>query len=127
MTTVPDENSFNSNKRNISKVFDELENLENKMKENLKTPETPIRTFLSENYAEASQDSIGVGCGSLPDYVLVTSMVTETFPVHTTPATTHGQAGDTQGLDIPVRRGKQQHKQIISRAIPIQQIGDQES
>ena len=68
----------------ISEVFNQLEVLEKKMKNNLNVQDNTITMFLRENSSQfsaeiAKNDSTGEEC--VAEYVVVTSVVTEEYPV----------------------------------------------
>ena len=83
---------------NISEVFNQLEILENEMKNNLTAQDEPIAAKLGSveivpNY-------------SLPDYLLVSTVLTEDYPVPATTTSIRQEEG--QGWNITVRRGEGQ-------------------
>ena len=64
----------------ISEVFNQLEVLEKKMKNNLNVQDSTITLFLRENSSQFSAE-IAKNDSTGEDYVLVTSVVTEEHPV----------------------------------------------
>ena len=81
----------------ISSIFSQLEYLENKLKDNLNDIKTPF-----PHYPE-KEGPIETGWTPLPDYILVTSVTTEVFPVPAIPSMVLDKEGEDQGWDIPVR------------------------
>ena len=93
----------------ISSVFNQLEYLENKLKDNLNDIKTPFGLYSAKNPSEregVTQDSRTTGCTPLPDYILVTSVTTEVFPVPAIPSMVIDQEEEEIGWDIPVMVGK---------------------
>merc|ERR1712106_210650 len=118
--TASEEDLFSSNIAlgGISKVFNQLEVLENKMKDSPTAQDRSITTFLAEHFERAeTEDSIATSCPMLPDYLVVRTVVTEDSPVAATAATM--VSVDSQGQDIPVRLTVE-HLQPLSRRIPIE-------
>ena len=91
---------------NISKAFNQLEVLENKMKDSPTAQDRSITTFLAEHFQETetetlTKDSVATSCSMLPDYLVVRTVVTEDYPVAATAATM--LPTDSHGQHIPVR------------------------
>ena len=61
----------------ISNVFNQLEDLEIKLKDHLNDIKTPVKNDLEKQYVNETE----TGCISLRDYILVESVTTEIFPV----------------------------------------------
>ena len=90
----------------ISKVFNQLEVLENKIKDSPTAQDRSITTLLAEHFQETetetlTKDSVATSCSMLPDYLVVRTVVTEDYPVAATAAPM--LPTDSQGRDIPVR------------------------
>ena len=86
---------------NISSIFNQLEYLENRLKDNLNDIKTPFPHYPEKE--DVTKGPIETGCTPLPDYILVTSVTTEVFPVHAIPCMVLDWEGEEQGWDIPVR------------------------
>merc|ERR1712106_9869 len=128
--TASEEELFSSNIAlgGISKVFNQLEVLENKMKDSPTAQDRSITTFLAEHFERAetetyNQDSIATSCSMLPDYLVVRTVVTEDYPVAATAATM--LPTDSHGQHIPVRlSGDNADHQPLRRRIPIEPCQD---
>ena len=81
----------------ISSIFSQLDYLENKLKDNLNDIKTPFPHYPKKDGPNET------GWTPLPDYILVTSVTTEVFPVHAIPCMLLDMEGEEQGWDIPVR------------------------
>ena len=86
---------------NISEVFNQLKTLENEMKGSLISQDRAIA-------AKTGSGQIVPECSPspLPDYLLLSTVLTEDYPV---PAIATSIRQEEQGWNILVRRGEKQH------------------
>ena len=96
----------------ISKVFNQMDFLGSKLTDNLSVQDRSVYTTPVKHFPDPETETLNqaTSCSVLPDYLLVTTTVTEIYPVSATMLTTTNM--DCQGREIPVRlTGHRDHQQ----------------